>query len=588
VARSRQQLNTILHRDCVAALGEMAEETVDLAFADPPFNIGYEYDVYDDRQDRAAYLEWSKTWVAAVHRVLKPSGAFWLAIGDEYAAELKLIAQNDAGFHCRSWVVWYYTFGVNCKKKFSRSHAHLLYFVKDAKRFTFNENDPRIRVPSARQLVYADGRANPSGRLPDDTWILRPQDLVDSLTPDEDTWYFPRVAGTFKERAGFHGCQMPEQLLGRIIRCCSNEGELVLDPFAGSATTLAVAKKLRRRWLGVELSDEYVRRGLARLDAILEGDALEGAPEPLVSAPVTPPGRNRRTRVQESAASAVPVAKLSARSSRLVAGNGSMASAGRALSDTDELLIQALNRVSHGFSVDRVVADPELNEAFLDACTKLGVPGEAVERNRMLFRLRKAGKLAHLPAVHRTTFEWEKYDQFIFASEIALAQVVHGGGGTLDDILCDPSRAAQFDEAARRFAPGFTPLHYRWGALKLRKEARRACRRIPDVKSPTLSRPFRLEKLDSRSVEDSPGLYVVYKQANDALYAGATLSLSGRFKQHALVRQSWLELGARNVSFVDDRSMAGTVAGKYGKLFTHQSRLIAIHTPRFNPDIMAA
>ena len=124
--------------------------------------------------------------------------------------------------------------------------------VKDPDEFTFNAE--AIRVPSARQLVYGDRRANPTGRLPDDTWILRPQDLPDGFTAEEDTWYFPRVCGTFKERAGWHGCQMPEQLLGRIIRACSNPGELVLDPFAGSGTTLAVAKKLGRRYLGFELS----------------------------------------------------------------------------------------------------------------------------------------------------------------------------------------------------------------------------------------------------------------------------------------------------------------------------------------------
>ena len=110
-----------------------------------------------------------------MHRVLKPDGTFWLAIGDEYAAELKLIFQKELGFTCRSWVIWYYTFGVNCTKKFSRSHAHLFHFVKDAKQFTFNSKDPAIRVPSARQLVYADVAANPDGRLPDDTWILRPR-----------------------------------------------------------------------------------------------------------------------------------------------------------------------------------------------------------------------------------------------------------------------------------------------------------------------------------------------------------------------------------------------------------------------------
>jgi site-specific DNA-methyltransferase (adenine-specific) len=284
-------LNRICHGDCVAVMQTLPEGCIDLAFADPPFNIGYDYDVYDDAKDRQHYLDWSRGWIAGVHRVLKQTGTFWLAIGDEYAAELKLLSQ-EIGFHCRSWVVWYYTFGVNCKKKFSRSHAHLFHFVKDAKNFTFRSNELENRVPSARQLVYADSRADKSGRLPDDTWILRPQDVAGGFTASEDTWYFPRVAGTFKERAGFHGCQMPEQLLGRIIRLCSHDGEVVLDPFAGSATTLVVAKKLGRQFLGFELSPEYVECGSKRLQQAGVGDRLEGAPEPLVSAPATPPQKN--------------------------------------------------------------------------------------------------------------------------------------------------------------------------------------------------------------------------------------------------------------------------------------------------------
>jgi site-specific DNA-methyltransferase (adenine-specific) len=139
--------------------------------------------------------------------------------------------------------------------------------------------------------VYADRRANPKGRLPDDTWILRPQDLPGGFAADSDTWYFPRVAGTFKERAGFHGCQMPEQLLGRIIRACSNAGEIVLDPFAGSGTTLTVAKKLGRRWAGFELSEEYAKRASGRVARAQVGDPLDGAAEPLVSAPSTAEGK---------------------------------------------------------------------------------------------------------------------------------------------------------------------------------------------------------------------------------------------------------------------------------------------------------
>ena len=169
-------------------------------------------------------------------------------------------------------MIWYYTFGVNCKFKFSRSHTHLFHFVKDPKQFTFNVEN--IRVPSARQLVYGDIAANAKGRLPDDTWILRPQDLPEGFQEDESVWYVPRVCGTFKERAGFHGCQMPEQLLGRIINASSNPGETVLDPFGGSGTTLIVAKKLGRKFIGFELSENYAKRIQDRLAETKLGQPL--------------------------------------------------------------------------------------------------------------------------------------------------------------------------------------------------------------------------------------------------------------------------------------------------------------------------
>jgi DNA modification methylase len=279
-----------VHRgDCLALLSAMPAGCAHLAFADPPFNIGYDYDTYDDRRSAEDYLDWSRRWMGEIKRVLRDDGTFWLAIGDEYAAELKVIATRELGFICRSWVVWYYTFGVNCKYKFSRSHAHLFHFVKDPEAFTFNVD--AIRVPSARELVYGDKRANAKGRLPDDTWILRPQDLPEGFEADGDTWYFPRVCGTFKERSGWHGCQMPEQLLGRIIRACSHEGDLVVDPFGGSGTTLAVAKKLGRSFLGFELSEAYAARIEERLESIAPGDQLDGAPEPLKSVPATKDGR---------------------------------------------------------------------------------------------------------------------------------------------------------------------------------------------------------------------------------------------------------------------------------------------------------
>jgi site-specific DNA-methyltransferase (adenine-specific) len=123
-----------------------------------------------------------------------------------------------------------------------------------------------------------------------DGWILRPQDIPDAFDPSEDTWYYPRVNGTFKERKGWHGCQMPEQVLGRIIRACSRPGELVLDPFTGSGTTLAVAKKLGREFLGFELSEQYAARANERLSGVSAGDPLDGVVNPIDSVPSTDKG----------------------------------------------------------------------------------------------------------------------------------------------------------------------------------------------------------------------------------------------------------------------------------------------------------
>jgi DNA modification methylase len=257
-------MNEVLTGDCLVHLAQLREASVDLAFADPPFNIGYEYDVYHDRHPRDAYLAWTDRWLAAVRRLLKPTASFYVAIGDEYAAEVK-VRLDGLGLTLRNWIVWHYTFGVSCKQKFNRSHAHIFYYVVDPKRFTFNAD--AVRVPSARQTTYADRRANPAGKLPDDTWVLRPQEDGRFFRPGEDTWYFSRVCGTFKERTE-HPCQMPEAVLERIIRVSSDPGDLVLDPFAGSGTTLAVAKRLGRGYLGVELSEEYADRIRQRLEQI--------------------------------------------------------------------------------------------------------------------------------------------------------------------------------------------------------------------------------------------------------------------------------------------------------------------------------
>jgi site-specific DNA-methyltransferase (adenine-specific) len=548
-------LNGIHHGDCIAEMNRLPEGCVDLAFADPPFNIGYDYDVYHDKLESDRYLRWSHDWIAAVHRVLKPNGTFWLAIGDEYAAELKVESQK-IGFTCRSWVVWYYTFGVNCTRKFTRSHAHVFHFVKDPDDFVFRADDLDNRIPSARQLVYADARANPRGRLPDDTWIIRPADAVGTITgedetwsveipprddtrtwtlrpqdlencfqPGEDTWYFPRVAGTFKERAGYHGCQMPEQLLGRIIRTCSEPGAVVLDPFAGSSSTAAVAKKLGRQYVAFDLSPEYVRLGQERLASICVGDRLDGSPEPLVSAPNTREGR-------EGFAKRKVVSSKSRIGGKPPSEAEMAARASRQLNLTLEGVVAAFRHTHEGFSADRVVADPDINDRFIESCRGAGLPGDARSWNMLLFRLRKGGQLADIDSSRRTSVSWEECDPYLFASEIAWQTLLDEEvTDSLDEILCDPHLSRRFDETARRFAPGFTPFQYRWEALKLRKQAE-----IARSRSVVLSPPSRLGKalpLDSYDFDASPasqGVYFLNDKPNSRLYIGEALNVRERLR----------------------------------------------------------
>ena len=262
------ETNQIICGDSIKILNQGPEGWIDLVFADPPFNIGYLYHGYDDKRKAEDYLKFSADWMKAVHRALKPNGSFYLAIGDDYAADLCVIARRQIGFYLRNWIIWHYTFGQQPRNKFARSHTHILYFTKDAKEFTFNSD--AVRVASARQTTYADARANPKGKLPDDVWFLRPQETNSPMFDEgSDTWYVSRVCGTFKEREGWHGCQMPIAVLDRIIKSSSNPGDIVVDPFNGSGTTVVSAALLGRKYIGIDQSEEYVGYARKRLEHAL-------------------------------------------------------------------------------------------------------------------------------------------------------------------------------------------------------------------------------------------------------------------------------------------------------------------------------
>lgn len=268
----------LVYGDCLDEIWKLGKRDVDLVFADPPYNIDYSgYADYEDNLPLEDYVDWCREWMSACYTYLKKTGSFWLAIGDEYVSELD-VAAKAIGFHKRSHVIWHYTFGVACSKNFARSHTHLLYYTKHKSQFVFNVDDKKIRVPSARQLKYNDKRANPKGKLPDNTWVLHPDALKKCFGPDEDTWLVSRVCGTFHERQE-RGTyqeekavpQMPEEIMERIILACSKPGQLVIDPFGGTFTTGAVAVRHNRNFWGCDITKAYVERAKLRLQRAAAG-----------------------------------------------------------------------------------------------------------------------------------------------------------------------------------------------------------------------------------------------------------------------------------------------------------------------------
>jgi site-specific DNA-methyltransferase (adenine-specific) len=300
---------------------------------------------------------------------------------------------------------------------------------------------------------------------------------------------------------------MPEQLLGRIIRSCSNVGDVVLDPFAGSGTTLVVAKKLGRKWIGFELSPHYARQAQERLDATSEGQPLEGAEEPKVSAPATP----RRPDVKDqNRERAISLKRSEPR-------------------EIKRGIMEAFFAVRGGYPADRVIADPEMNRLFIDACRRLGLPGQPGGWNRQLFNLRKAGYFKGLPRAPRTRLTPEEIDRYGYACEIAL-QHLREEGRSLDAVLCEPEEASAFDRYVSSMIPEkISPFRIRWLALHIRKRAKDVRQAGHDANAAELwpSRCRVLGSLDWDSVPSSSGLYWL-QVPSKRLYVGETLNLRQR------------------------------------------------------------
>jgi len=247
--------------DAVAWLSSLPSESVDVVFADPPYNIKKaEWDTFESQQ---AYVEWSLQWIEQAARVLKPTGTLYICGFSEILADLKLPAQRY--FKGCRWLVWHYKNKANLGSDWGRSHESILHFRKSEK-FTFNTDD--IRIPYGNHtLKYPDhpqAETSQYGKGKKQLWQPHPQGAK-----PRDVIEIPTTCNGMHEKTP-HPTQKPEELLRKIVLASSNPADLVLDPFLGSGTTAVVAEQLGRKWLGCDLSLEYGQWAANRIELVEE------------------------------------------------------------------------------------------------------------------------------------------------------------------------------------------------------------------------------------------------------------------------------------------------------------------------------
>lgn len=230
--------------DTLDVLSRLPAKSVDLVCTDPPYNIGKDFGATFDKKDRIEQDRFTDKWLKECRRILKNTGSIYIFMGTKYIARLYLKLE-ELGFLFNSWITWHYTQGIGKKRGFSPRHEDVLYFTK-SKNFTFNLDDIRIPQKYHRRINNMKG-ANPG-----------------------DVWEFSHVHFHMDVREE-HPTQKPEGIIERIIRTSSNEGDMVLDPFLGSGTTVRVAKIMNRHYIGIDINPDYVAIARDRLTKEFKG-----------------------------------------------------------------------------------------------------------------------------------------------------------------------------------------------------------------------------------------------------------------------------------------------------------------------------
>lgn len=243
-------IGRLYNYDAVNYLKQLETNSVDLIFADPPYNIKKaEWDTFSNQKE---YVDWSMEWISEAHRVLKKTGSLYVCGFSEILADVKWAAAHL--FKGCKWLVWFYRNKANLGNDWGRSHESILHFRK-SKEYIFNIDE--VRIPyNEHTLKYpkrtqAESSQYSNGKKKDYVWEpnplgAKPKDVLEIPTISNGAWEkFP------------HLTQKPVELLRKIILSSSNPDSLILDPFGGSGTTYAVAEAYNRKWLGTELEQEY-------------------------------------------------------------------------------------------------------------------------------------------------------------------------------------------------------------------------------------------------------------------------------------------------------------------------------------------
>ncbi len=237
--------------DSIEWLRTLDNESIDMIFADPPYNIKKaEWDTFESQ---AAYIKWSMQWIIEASRVLTHTGTLYICGFSEILADLKHPASRY--FKGCKWLVWHYKNKANLGKDFGRSHESILHFRKN-KNFTMNVNYVRIPYgahtlkypvhPQAESSQYGNGNSANYNKWQPHRMGAKPKDVIE----------VPTTCNGMNEKTP-HPTQKPEELIRKFVMASSNRGDVIADPFSGSGTTLVVAEQLGRRWLGCDNNSEY-------------------------------------------------------------------------------------------------------------------------------------------------------------------------------------------------------------------------------------------------------------------------------------------------------------------------------------------